>query len=103
MDAKHTPSLLDPITQQSYDLTVHIPHILPCCGKTCAITTIHDAQADTDKCPFCIETLSKLDLVVNKDVCQLLSAQSSSTVQPQFGSQKKEIDGVQKTKNITGK
>ena len=64
------------ITHHPYDLTVHVPHTLPCCGKTCAITTIHDAKSTTNKCPFCAEVLPDADWLVNKLICGMLSAQT---------------------------
>ena len=66
----------DPLTKQPYDLTVHVPHIVPCCGETCAITTIHHAKSTTSKCPFCAEALPDAGWIINKLVCRMLSAQA---------------------------
>ena len=66
----------DPLTHQPYDLTVHVPHIVPCCGETCAITTIHHAKSTVDKCPFCAKALPDAGWVVNKPICEMLSAQA---------------------------
>ena len=66
----------NPITHQPYDLTVHVPHIVPCCGETCAITTIHHAKSTNNKCPFCAETLPDVDWLVNKVISGILSAQT---------------------------
>ena len=66
----------DPLTKQPYDLTVHVPHIVPCCGETCAITTIHHAKSTTNKCPFCAEALPEAGWLVNKLICRMLSEQA---------------------------
>ena len=66
----------DPLTKQPYDLTVHVPHIIPCCGETCAITTIHHAKSTTNKCPFCAEALPDAGWLINKLVCRVLSEQT---------------------------
>ena len=73
----------DPITHQPYDLTVHVPHIVPCCGETCAITTIHHAKSTTNKCPFCAETLPDAGWLTNKAIFRKLSAQAKA---PDHGS-----------------
>ena len=73
----------DPITHHPYDLTVHVPHIVPCCGETCAITTIHHAKSTTNKCPFCAEALPDAGWLVNKLVFRMLSAQAKA---PDHGS-----------------
>ena len=73
----------DPITHYPYDLTIHVPHIIPCCGETCAITTIHHAKSTTNKCPFCAEALPDAGWLVNKVIFRILSAQSKA---PDHGS-----------------
>ena len=68
----------DPITHQPYDPTIHVPHMVPCCGETCAITTIHHAKSTTNKCPFCAETLPDAGWLVNKAIFRMLSAQAKA-------------------------
>ena len=68
----------DPLTHQPYDLIIHVPHIVPCCGETCAITTIHHAKSTTNKCPFCAEVLPDAGWPVNKLICHIISAQAQN-------------------------
>ena len=68
----------DPLTHQPYDLTIHVPHILPCCGETCSITTIHHSKSTTNKCPFCAKALPEAGWLINKLICRMLSTQAQS-------------------------
>ena len=66
----------DPITHQPYDLTVHVPYIVPCCGETYAMTTIHHAKLTTNKCPSCAKALPDAGWLINKVICGVLPAQT---------------------------
>lgn len=90
MDSLRSVPIIDPISREPYDHENHIPYSLPCCGETCAITTIHLMKVTTNRCPFCEEILPDAGWLKNKALCNMIPAREQTPFESQSRATKDE-------------